>query len=569
VAVLVCFMLPVLMGIAVLTIDVGVLYNTRADLQRAADAGAMAAAAALSNCQFSRDPLELAREEAIKLVEANPVLGQKITIDPQTDVIFGRGNYDPVSNTYDFVPTSVLPDAVRVRVRCTDDSPNGPADLFFAGFFGKANSDVSASATAAITPRDIVVTADISGSLRFDSLLKYYRTKRINNYDVWDALPGGADEIGWGVWEPDELPADLTQAAGPGWGFFKKLYYGYHLSSTYRPSDDPGFIELKKSHRWNSADLADYVRDLGYNDEEIDAILKPYNERYYRNRAAVALGLVYWNSGMSGGLWENRGVRPSAAGNGNRTIGDGELEGRERLFDNSLSYSKNIWRDYTNYMRNERNFRYRFGAKTFVDYLIMQRVNPSLTPELAHTPLQPLQAIKDAITFMAGLLTERDTTDLVSLTTYSTKGIHRVDLTDNFLEVSDRLNEMSPYGSTNMGAGLERAIEELTGPRNRLFMRKVIVLITDGYANIDRHGRSSSGRGKHYAIEEAERAAELGIQIITVSVGQDSDQNLMKRIAKIGHGDHFHVEGSVEEYSADLIDIFTQIGGRRLVDLIE
>ena len=40
--VVVVVLLPVLLGFAALTVDVGMIYNVRADLQRAADAGAMA-----------------------------------------------------------------------------------------------------------------------------------------------------------------------------------------------------------------------------------------------------------------------------------------------------------------------------------------------------------------------------------------------------------------------------------------------------------------------------------------------------------------------------------------------
>ncbi len=569
VAVLLWIMFPIIMGVAALTIDLGVIYNTRADLQRAADAAAFAAAAALSEATFAVDPLEVARQEAIKMAEANPVLGRRVTLRAQTDVIFGRGNYDPVTNTYNFVPSERLPDAVRIIVRQEEGSVNGPTGLLFAGVFGKSATDISASATAAIMPRDIVITADISGSLRFDSRLRDYLTKTVNNFDVWDALPGGGDEMG-GTWAPDELPADPDQAAGPGWGYFKQLFYGDDPAmSGYVPPADPGLIHLRRSSTWNEPDLEGYLRDLGYNGAEINAIRKPYYESYYNNRVAVALGLVYWNSGIPGGLWEQRGVDADDAGNGNNAIGSGELEPLERIFNNSLNSSKNIWRDYTNYMRYHPTFRHRFGLKTFVDYLVEKRATPSQTPEFADTPLQPLQALKDAIGFMAELLTERETTDQMSLTTYSWDGIHRVDLSDNFLAVRDSLDSLMPYGATNMGEGLERAIDELTGSRVRPMMRQVIILITDGYANVGRNGQSSSSAGRRYALEEAQRAAELGIQIITISVGQDSDQALMEQIAQSAGGDHFHVEGSVQQYSEDLIAIFTQIGGRRSVDLIE
>ena len=66
----------------------------------------------------------------------------------------------------------------------------------------------------------------------------------------------------------------------------------------------------------------------------------------------------------------------------------------------------------------------------------------------------------------------------------------------------------------------------------------------------------------------AEVAAAQGIRIFAVSVGVDSDTDLMEEIADIGHGEHFHAEGSIEEYSAELASIFQRLGGQRPVELI-
>jgi hypothetical protein len=42
----------------------------------------------------------------------------------------------------------------------------------------------------------------------------------------------------------------------------------------------------------------------------------------------------------------------------------------------------------------------------------------------------------------------------------------------------------------------------------------------------------------------------------------------MEEIADIGHGEHFHAEGSIEQYSAQLAEIFQQLGSQRPVELI-
>ncbi|RJP40534.1 MAG: VWA domain-containing protein [Phycisphaerales bacterium] len=572
IAVLLLILLPVIAGFAALTVDVGVIYNSRTDLQRAADAAAMAAALALSDNQFSSDPLELARQEALSIISQNPVLGEQVTLDASTDIVFGRGNFDPTTSTYSFVASEVLPDAVRIIVRKTDTSANGPLNLYFAGIFGHNTTNVSASAAAAITPRDMVVVSDISGSLKFDSLLAYWPTRTINNWEVWDAIPGGSDDIeGISLWADDELLGDPAQSAGPAWGYFKRLGYGDDLNADgYLPSADGGMVQLRYNFTWNDADLTATLGERGYSAAEIDAINHPYNENYYDNRVAVALGMADWHSGMAGGRWEAEGVDPGDAGNGNVVIGDGEVVFNAAILGHPMSTSANIWRNYASFMKSSSrgSFRWRYGVKTWTDYMINQRVEAD-ADTFRDTPLQPMQAIKDAIAFMAEMLWERQTADQMALMTYSNGGLHQIDLTHSFLEVRDSLDSMIPSGATNMGEGLELAIEELQSPRHRPLMRKVIVLITDGIANVDRWGNYSTYGGRQYALEEAQEAADLEYQIITVSVGQGADQSIMEEIATIGHGDHFHVEGSMEEYTADLINVFTQIGGRNVVDLIE
>ncbi len=62
---------------------------------------------------------------------------------------------------------------------------------------------------------------------------------------------------------------------------------------------------------------------------------------------------------------------------------------------------------------------------------------------------------------------------------------------------------------------------------------------------------------------------ESGVQIFAVSVGADADVAIMDQIAEIGHGEHFHAEGSIEEYGEQLDAIFRTLGGKRPVQLIQ
>jgi Flp pilus assembly protein TadG len=152
VAVQVALMLPVLMGFAVITVDVGAMYNARTDMQRAADAAALAAATEFAYYAGDGESEASAFAAAEDFVERNAVMGRTLTLDGESDIIFGRAYYDVANNTYDFVAGDAPTNAVRIIVRHSEDSPNGPLPLYFAGVLGKNATNVSASATALFVP---------------------------------------------------------------------------------------------------------------------------------------------------------------------------------------------------------------------------------------------------------------------------------------------------------------------------------------------------------------------------------------------------------------------------------
>lgn len=154
VAALVLVTIFVLLGFAALTVDVGLIYNTRAELQRTADAAALAGALRLMDDRrlqggaYLTEVLENARTETINYVAQNPVGKHSLSV-LGTDLSVGYLS-DPTSVTeaMDFSdPTRT--NAVSVVVR-QDDTINGPVALTFSWLFGKQSSDVSARAAAAL-----------------------------------------------------------------------------------------------------------------------------------------------------------------------------------------------------------------------------------------------------------------------------------------------------------------------------------------------------------------------------------------------------------------------------------
>jgi len=590
-AVVVATLVPALVGFAALTIDIGVVYNTKADLQRAADAAALAAADRLSGLYYG-EPEDRALEAATEIVASNLVFGDILTVDPSNDVILGRAFYNEATQSYGFNPTNVIPDSVRVTVRRSADSPNGATPLFFAGIFGMNSTNLSATATATLAPRDIAIVFDTSGSLNDDSELRHYDLTDINLYDVWDKLPGGVDDVG-GLWNPEDLPPEWVegdgsapQAAGPAWGFMQEMGFGtMDIDSTYDPATDPGLIKMSYNQNWSDAQLENFLVEKGYIESEVDALMvKTYDTSGgYPYRVAAALGLGVWNSGHPGGLWEQMGVPPGSTGNGNDWVGSGEVNWTETIFGNSINTSKNIWLDYINNYMNKTStylydanssFKYQLGVKTFVNYLMERKFTHEDTPELAETPAQPAQAIKDGVGYMISLVEGLETSDQIALVVYATTSHLEIELTEDFAAIRERVNEMQAgyYDSlTNMGGGLATAIEELTGERARQMSRKVIVMLTDGIANVNSSGGydPNGDGGSAYALSLAAQAADQGIQIFAITVGAAADISLMQQIAEVGDGVHFHAEGTIEEYSEGLAQIFTTIGRSRTVELIQ
>ncbi|MCB9850840.1 MAG: VWA domain-containing protein [Phycisphaerales bacterium] len=594
VAVQVGVALVMIAGFAALTIDVGAMYNAKADLQRTADAAALAAASKLSDyTNPTASPQDLARAEALKYTNRNNVFGQEneeMTLDT-ADVEFGRAVYNEGSGSYDFVPNDSFPDAVRVRVRMNEQSSNRALTLYFARVFGRETKDLEAEAIAMMVPRDIAIVADMSGSHTDDSELAHYNSMAegsgVNLFDVWDNFPGGVGDID-SSWNGDEFSVrgggPSPQMAGPAWGAMKDLGFGNTtVGPNYQPSYDLGLVRLPQYQDWSNTKIETYLANQGYIPEEIDVIMSSAHDGdgAWDERVAVALGLAKWNSGIPGGLWEQQGLSPSQAGNGNDWIGGSEITWQETFGDRTMNQSAAIWQDYiNNYMSKtwtqmyhaNSDFRYRFGIKTFINYLMERRPRHSETPEFANTPTQPMQAVKDAVGQLVDTITGLETDDHLSLEAYDTGAYHEVNLTEDYESVRTRMNEMQAAHYdvwTNMGGGILRAREELTGPRARGTARKVMILLTDGNANVSANGVTGDNNGgRAYAEAQAAQAVSDGIRIFSVSVGVAADVDLMDLIAGMGSGTHFHAEGAIDTYSAQLEAIFQSLGGARPVELI-
>jgi len=456
----------VMIGFVALAVDVGYTYHIKAQLQRTADSAAMAAASQLADEDQSHQAVY---DTAAAYAAMNKTDGISPVLT-DTDVKLGRAILGD-DGKYTFAEGEEPPDAVKVTVRLTDNSPNGPVSLFFGQALGKSSVNLSASAVAILVPRDIVIVMDLSNSMSYDSQLKHEDITEINIEQVWEDL------------------------GSPTFGNMTVFHNSYVEMPCYR---NQSVSEIKTL--------------LGLN--EI-----PY------------------------------------------------------------PYLKGSWDDYIKYVKYrlddrwrtdpEKRYAYRYGLRTFVHYLLDKRHLETETPQLKDCRVQPVYAVKQAIEELCNYLTAVDSSDQLGLVSYDETARVNQELTfDYSLVVQEAYNRQAggEGSATNIANGIQRARQELTSSNARAYAKKVMIVMTDGKAN--RPGNPQEA--KTTSINNAVSAANAGIQINTISIGSDADQELMAELAEIGKGSHYHVPTlNIEEYEDELKNIFRTLGGKRPVRLIQ
>jgi hypothetical protein len=573
----------VILGMGALVLDIGAMYTLQTELQVAADAAALAAASELG-ASAEGDPVTLARAAAQDYVDKNPSpsLPDDLLVNNE-DIELGSADFDTGTGKFTFNGNGTRYDAVRVTVRRSGGGGGRLINLpfLFGPIFQKSGVHVEARAAAVLVPRDIAVVIDLSGSMSDDSELMHYKQFssengglrpgiQINLRDIWCALNGPAPNY---PYVPG--PEDQTQYAGdtgPTIGIMS-TWGSQVLPETYNPSTDPGLVYLKKSTNTTDAAIGASLLSRGYSNDEKTLLMsaaKDSSGNNWRNRVAVMLNLASWKSGRPGG---------KPGGDGDTQIDDDEI-----TWAAYPTFRKTwTWADYITYVAStsnemyyaNSNFRYRFGLKTFTNFLLENQAQYNQTNILWQTPEQPLQAVKDAVQAMTDEILALQSLDQMSLEIFATTAKHEVNLSDQLQNVPTRLYQMQAahYNSTtNIAGGMQTGISELHSARARHSSAKVIVLMSDGKPNIDEHGNFYSGGSTaidNWTKDVARNAGNENIRIYTISVGADADQPLMTAIATLAGGQHFHAEGTPDEYSSQLQMIFRALGGRRPVALIE
>ena len=137
-------MIPII-GIVSFAIDYGYLLSVRSDMQRTADAAALAACQDLVTSIYASENILTAKATVRKYVRANLGFSFQV-LDSDIEI----GKYDPETIYENVKIHDQLPyDTIRVTLR-RDGSTNGPVSLFFAPAMGIFSADLAVTATAVL-----------------------------------------------------------------------------------------------------------------------------------------------------------------------------------------------------------------------------------------------------------------------------------------------------------------------------------------------------------------------------------------------------------------------------------
>jgi Flp pilus assembly protein TadG len=153
----------VLVGMVAFSVDIGYVLSAKEELQRTADASALAACweygQKIADGYSSTDAAQLARTTAVQYGLLNEVTNHGLIVDPNTsnsaegDVVFGYIADFSDSNSPFQTDNPSLYNAVRVRTH-KQESANGEVPYFFARVFGLEGQVLHSTATAGIV-RDV------------------------------------------------------------------------------------------------------------------------------------------------------------------------------------------------------------------------------------------------------------------------------------------------------------------------------------------------------------------------------------------------------------------------------
>ena len=249
----------------------------KTELQRTADAAALAAADELNNGDAA------VREAARSVALENNAAGREVNLQ-DSDIEIGV--FDSVTGEFTVVSSGA--NAVRVTARI-EDQP-----LFFAPVMGSDKFDLSCSAIAMLNPRDICFVVDLSGSMNDDTEPLWATSTIMAEFSGTPSEQAAVEYM-------ELLYQDLGLGSFPG----THELIGQRLSGV--PSDRYAYAEMTKDDGPLTNPGLDGQYRISNSDDELTRKRKAYNYLIdYQVRPLIRNARPYPNSrvGESFAYWE-------------------------------------------------------------------------------------------------------------------------------------------------------------------------------------------------------------------------------------------------------------------------
>jgi Flp pilus assembly protein TadG len=539
IAVLAAIFMVVMLGMVAFSVDVGYIANTQAELQRACDAAALAAAGSLVNGNGS------ATTAAQNYLALNNVAGR--AIDPSNMTVnFGLWN----TNSYSFTASAQTPSAVQVTLLDNNES------LFFGRVLNKNSVNLQAHSVAMYQPRDIMLVLDFSASMAYDSQFRNAST----------------------------LGLAYVQSC------LQQIYQDMHspVYGTLQFTPQYATITGMTPTNGNMAQIVTQIQDNGVqvtSTKNITQVKLQFTDGSTQTLSASGTSGTFNATGSNASkIVETAWVKSGTNDSGNPS-GSGERFGTDSttlmkafgLTNVTYPFSGDSWANYFSYVQSDSyvqsaGYANMYGYMTWLNYLQANQYQHNQTPILASTHEQPVGALKDSVANFMSYITAANQDDRIGLSiyTYSDQtAVLESTLTANYTSISNIVSarQAGHYtGGTNIYNGLQTArIQLQNNARPNAF--KMVVLMTDGVANLP----GSTTSAKSLAIQEANAAATAGYPIVTISMGALADTSLMSQIASITSGVYFDIPGgqTAAQYSQQLQAVWKQVCDNRPLKIVQ
>ena len=232
-----------LVGMIALAVDIGILAQTKSQLQSAADAAALSGSRGLTGDISTDNNRAAVNGLALSTIQASTIMGQTVQASQMTTQV-GYYNYDAVLGKFQPIFTGSKPSTENWSAVKTDVTFSQPTSL--AKFFNYSAFSATASATAVHRPRDLAIILDYSGSMRFNSIPAYPTNGSISGsmnpdpniprFGPWSTITSVMRRT---TQNGDSAPNNHTIETNDGPPIVKDFYCkqpdGSYISAFYRP----------------------------------------------------------------------------------------------------------------------------------------------------------------------------------------------------------------------------------------------------------------------------------------------------------------------------------------------